>query len=108
MKTSTKTLIAIVIGAGLCGVIFSVAVIQSTIRKTEYTSEVYDIFEVVHVNNYTLVYTYGQCQFYFRGNHPLNASSSYVFTYVENGKRWRDLTLISYREFTPMRRADSG
>lgn len=108
MKNSTKSLIMIVIGVGLCGVIFSVSLLTSTIRKTEYTVEVYDIFEVVHSEKngdpWTFVYTYGQCQFFFRGDLDINASSSYVFTYVKNGRRWRDLTMISYREFTPLTR----
>jgi hypothetical protein len=80
--------------------------ILTYVRKTEYTVEVYDIFEVVYVENveggWTCVYTYGQGQYFFRGEHDINASKSYSFTYVENNKRWRDLTLLDYREFTPL------
>ena len=103
-----KTRFYLIAGVGLCFIVFFNAYMTAIIKKTEYTIEVYEIFEVVHANNYTLVYTRGQTQFYFRGDHPINASGSYVFTYVENGKRWRDLTLLSYREFTPLRREIIG
>ncbi len=101
-------LIVLTIGLTLCGLVFSHAVLKSTVRKTIYTVEVYEIFEVTHTANkqgdWTNVYTYGKGQFFFRGDHPINESSSYSFTYVKNGKRWRDLTLISYREFIPLER----
>lgn len=102
MKLESKQLVFLVIGVGLCWALFSYAWMVSTILKPEYTVEVYEIFEVDHTESkagpWTNVYTYGKGQFFFRGDHDINASRSYVFTYTKNGKRWRDLTLISYGE----------
>lgn len=108
MKDSQKQIIFLAIGIGLVGVVGSYAILRSTVRKTEYTVEVYEIFEVNWANNYTYVYTYGQTQFFFRGDHPINESRSYSFTYVENGKRWRDLTLLDYHEIRVLSREDVG
>ncbi len=104
-------IIALTVGLTLCALVFSNAILKTTVRKKIYTVEVYDIFEVTHTANkqgdWTNVYTYGKGCLFFRGDHPINESSSYSFTYVENGKRWRDLTLISYREFIPLVRDEN-
>lgn len=101
-KDKTLGLICSVCVFGL----FFNSLVLTYVRKTEYTVEVYDIFEVVYVENieggWTCVYTYGQGQYFFRGEYDFNANKSYVFKYVENGKRWRDLTLLEYREFKPL------
>jgi hypothetical protein len=103
MKIESKQLVFLMIGVVLCGAVFSYGWIVSTTMKPEYTVEIYEIFEVDHTENkagqpWTNVYTYGKGQFFFRGDHDINASKSYVFMYTKNGKRWRDLTLISHRE----------
>lgn len=108
MKDSQKQIIFLAVALGLMGIIVSNAILKTTIRKAEYTIEIYDIFEVHHTENskghWTNVYTNGSGQFFFRGDHPINESLAYSFTYVENGKRWRDLTLIAYREIRVLSR----
>lgn len=102
MKDSQKQIIFLAVGLSLAGIVFSNAFIISNYKKTEYTIEIYDIFEVDHKENqkgqWTNVYTNGSGQFFFRGDHQINESLAYSFTYEKNGKRWRDLTLIEYHE----------
>ena len=108
MNDQHKEILALTVGLGICFVLLSQAVILSNFRKTIYTIEVYDIFEVHHAENtkghWTNVYTNGSGQFFFRGDHPINDSLSYSFTYTKNGKRWRDLTLIEYHEIKVLSR----
>lgn len=103
-KTSER--IFLIVSLLLVGTVFYYACMMSIFAKPTYTIEVYEIFEVDHVENedghWTCVYTYGQSQFYFRGDHDINASKSYTFVYQENLKRWRDLTLLDYWEITPL------
>jgi len=62
-----------------------------------------EVFETTYTVNrqgqeYTNVYTVGQGQYYFRGNHGFEEGHSYRVVYVENMKRWRDLTLLDMVE----------
>lgn len=108
MKESHKQIIYLTIGIALVSVVFSQALIKTYLNKTEYTIEIYDIFEVTHTENkqgsFTNVYTNGSGQFFFRGDHPINGSRAYVFTFEKNLKRWRDLTLIEYHEIRVLKR----
>jgi hypothetical protein len=94
----------------LCSIIFISSYLLSTSHRTIYTIEVYEIFDITHTTRrrdgieFTNVYTYGKGQFYFRGNYDWNISKSYVFTYKETGKRWRDLELIEWREIKVLKR----
>jgi hypothetical protein len=103
-----KEYIVLAVALTLCCMIMINSVMLGTSHKRIYTIEVYEIFDVTHKTRlrdnqtFTCVYTYGQGQFYFRGDIEINVNSSYSFTYTENGKRWRDLTLIEYREFVPL------
>jgi len=110
MKASHKQIIYLAIGIGLVSVVFSQALIKTFMKKTEYTIEVYEIFEVTHTSkdrkSWTNVYTNGSGQFFFRGDHPINGSRAYVFTFEKNLRRWRDLTLIEYHEIRVLTRGD--
>lgn len=108
-----KEKVYLTIGLVICFFVMGNAILVSYFRKPTYTIEVYEIFEVVHVSNskqtLTCVYTYGQAQFFFRGDHEINESKAYTFVYQENGKRWRDLTLLEYWEINVLvREEDCG
>lgn len=62
-----------------------------------------EIFAVEHTKNrlgedYTDIYTVGQGQYYFRGNHGFQIGHSYRVVFHENMDRWRDLTLLDWVE----------
>lgn len=105
-----KERFALMIGVGLCFFVFGWGVFVSQIMKPTYTIEVYEIFEVTHTENnrgkFTNVYTVGQTQFYFRGDHDIDESKSYTFVYQKNGRRWRDLTLLDYWEINVLEREE--
>jgi hypothetical protein len=104
----TKELMVLAVALALCSVLIINSFILSTSHRTIYTIEVYEIFDITHKTRardgqeFTCVYTYGQGQFFFRGSYNWSIDSSYSFTYRETGKRWRDLELIEWREFTPL------
>jgi hypothetical protein len=105
-----KERFALMIGVGLCFFVFGWGVFVTQVMKPTYTVEVYEIFEVDHKSNsrqtLTCVYTYGQGQFFFRGDHDINESKSYTFVYQLNGRRWRDLTLLDYYEINVLEREE--
>jgi hypothetical protein len=104
-ELSLKEYLVLGVALTLCSVIFSYSCLLSTSHRTIYTIEVYQVFDITHKTrardnqNFTCVYTYGQGQFYFRGDYNWSIEKSYVFTYRETGKRWRDLELLEWREF---------
>jgi hypothetical protein len=105
-----KELILLSGAVALCLIVLTSMLMLSTTHRKVYTVEVYQIFDVTYKTrrrdgqNFTCVYTRGQGQFFFRGTHDINLTKSYVFTYKETGKRWRDLELLEYREFNMLRR----
>ena len=100
----------LILGVVLCVCVFVGAFNLRYWNRPIYTIEVYEIFEVVIKSNsretLTCVYTVGQAQFFFRGEHEINESKAYTFVYKENGKRWRDLTLIEYWEINVLEREE--
>ncbi len=109
--SETKTRFYLALGIFLCAFVFLNALNSVYWNKATYTVEVYEIFEVTHPSDSkgetTNVYTYGQCQFYFRGYHEINESKAYTFVYHVNQKRWRDLTLLDYWEITVLEREEN-
>lgn len=110
-KVQLKERIILILVLGFNIILISMFLNGAIFNKKIYTIEVYQIFEVVHLTDkqgkdWTNIYTYGQGQFYFRGNHEIDLNKSYSFTYTENGKRWRDLNLLEFHEFVSLRRID--
>jgi hypothetical protein len=103
MNTKEKYLIAI--GVSICIAVFSYGFYVLYVRPPLITVKVYSVFEVTHTENsrgkFTNVYTVGQAQFFFRGDHPIERGKGYIFVYREHQRRWRDLTLISWEEWCP-------
>lgn len=99
---SKKEIIVLCVAILGVALVFSQSLIRSTSHRTIFTIEVYDIFEVVHVENekghWTCVYTNGTGQYFFRGDLDIDETKAYSFTYRETGKRWRDLIISDYHE----------
>jgi hypothetical protein len=104
-RLSSKERLVLFSGLALCMIVLSSSYILSTSHRKIYTVEVYQVFDITHKlrlrdnQTFTCVYTYGKGQFYFRGDYNWSIDKSYVFTYRETGKRWRDLELLEVREF---------
>lgn len=83
--------------------IFLYVAIVGILSPPRHEVVIQEVFDVTHPVDkfgepWTAVYTVGQGQYYFRGNHDFQANHSYHVVYVENMKRWRDLTLLAMVE----------
>jgi len=83
--------------------IFLYVFIVGVLAPPRHEVVIQDVFDVTHTldkfgESWTAVYTVGQGQYYFRGNHGFQIGHSYRVVFHENMDRWRDLTLLDWGE----------
>jgi len=89
--------------ACLVAVVFAVVFIQGYLAPPRHEVVIQEVWDIDHVqdrdgNQWTNIYTIGQGQYHFRGNHGFQTGHSYRVVFHENMNRWRDLTLLDWVE----------